>query len=211
VIGAPTASLAGVSGCGAVYVFKGTAAGLDTVATVLPGSQAEAGLGRDIIAADLDGDGFQDVLAGAESGSNGEAQEGFVQVYWGSKTGILPLPAIHLESNSMGANFGGHMGALGDLDGDGCEEVLIGAIRYQKTHPREGAAFVYSGSKSRLVSRTWGRVGGKAGSWYGSSGCSAGDVNRDGLLDVLVAAQAWDSELGLNVGRVDLFLNTRER
>ena len=98
-----------------------------------------------------------------------------------------------------------------DLDGDGCDDFFVGALRYQRTQPREGAAFVYLGSRTRRFEDRWFRVLGKTGSWYGAAGASAGDVNGDGFLDFIVAAPSWDTGAGANVGQVELFLNTRRR
>jgi len=212
-IGAPTASLgADLSDCGAAYLYLGSLTGLDSIPTVLPGRQAGGQFGRDAhIAGDLDGDGFSDVIVGSELGTNGEQHEGVVVIHFGSKIGITVYGEGFLESNNMGANFGGHAGPLGDLDGDGCDDLFVGALRYQRAEPREGAAFVYSGSRDRRLASSWLRVRGKTGSWYGATGASAGDVNADGFLDFIVAAPSWDTETGNNVGQVELFLNTRKR
>jgi hypothetical protein len=111
----------------------------------------------------------------------------------------------------MGANFGGHTGRLGDLDGDGCDDLFVGALRYQRTAAREGAAFVYSGARDRRLTSPWIRVSGKSGSWFGAAGGSAGDVNGDGFLDFLVSAPSWDTDTGMNIGQVEIYLNTRKR
>ena len=213
VIGARLASFGrDMSECGAAYVFLGSAAGLDSIPTVLPGRQAGANFGIGaLIAGDLDADGFSDVLVGAENGSNGEDAEGIIEIYFGSKNGISPYGQVLLESNTMGANFGGHAGPAGDLDGDGCDDLFVGALRYQRTEPREGAAFLYNGSRNRRISRSWLRVRGKTGSWLGAAGGTAGDVNGDGFPDFIVSAPSWDTETGTNVGQVELFLNTRKR
>lgn len=196
---------------GGAFVYLGSSAGLDSIAVVLPGKQAGAGAGEVLFPGDLDGDGYDDLLVGAEWASNGEEREGVVEVYFGSRTGIRPYGAAFVESNNAGANFGSHLGPLGDLDGDGCDEFYVGAIRYQINAPREGAAFVFRGSPRRDFERIWFRCGGKAGSWYGGSGEAAGDLNGDGLTDFVVAAHAWDSDSGENVGRVDIFLQRPKR
>src|SRR6185436_11794948 len=100
---------------------------------------------------------------------------------------------------------------LGDVDGDGCDDLFVGALRYQRAEPRAGAAFLYSGSRRRTLRQSWLRVGPKGGSWYGADGGSAGDVNGDGFPDLVIAAPSWDTEAGMNVGMVEVFLNTRRR
>ncbi len=197
---------------GAVYVYLGSPTGLDSIPIIIPGRQKDAESGRGVlIPGDLDGDGYGDLLVGAENASNGEQQEGIVEIFFGSKTGISPYNSTILESNVAGANFGGHLGTLRDVNGDGCIDFFVGAVRYQRTQPREGAAYVFAGSPRRDIRRVWFRVCGKAGSWYGGAGGSAGDVNGDGLPDLVVAAPSWDTDSGENAGRVDLFLHKPKR
>jgi hypothetical protein len=103
VVGAPSVSLgAELSDCGAAYVYMGSAAGLDSIATILPGRQAGGAFGGGVIfAADLDADGFGDLVVGSEYGSHGEEAEGLAEIYFGSRYGISPHGSILLESNMM--------------------------------------------------------------------------------------------------------------
>jgi len=213
VVGASSASFgAELSECGAAYVYLGSATGLDSIPVVLPGRQAGEGFGSGaFFGGDLDADGFTDLIVGAERGSRGEDSEGIAEIYFGSREGISPHGPVLLESNMMGANFGGHGGGAGDLDGDGCDDLFLGAIRYQKNLPRAGAAFLFRGSKRREITQFWFRVHDKTASWYGTAGGVAGDVDADGFPDFVVSAAAWDNDKGLNVGQVELFLNTRKR
>lgn len=210
VVGAPYSSFGDAAHeAGATYVFLGSASGLGSEPTLLIGRQAGAGFGRDVLLpGDLDGDGIGDLIVGSELGSNGEVNEGLAEIYFGSESGISPYGSLILESNNMGANFGSHMGFAGDIDADGCADFFVGAVRFQQASPREGAAFVFRGSSRREFHPNWFRAGGKPGSWYGSC-VSSGDFNGDGATDLVVSACAWDSPVGTNVGRVDLFLNRR--
>jgi serine/threonine-protein kinase len=199
-----------MANAGAAYVYFGSATGLDSTAVVLPGKQIGASAGRGVlIAGDLDGDGFADLAVGSEFASIGEPGEGATEIYFGSSSGVTPYGSVVLDSNTMGANFGGHLGSLGDIDKDGCAQIFIGAVRFQSTVPREGAGYLFKGSSRRAFHRTWFHTGGKAGTWYGACGGSAGDVNGDGRADLFVGAPVWDSENGVNIGRLDLFLHRR--
>jgi hypothetical protein len=213
VIGAPGQSLGpGNRQSGAVYVFLGSASGLTRTPVVIPCRQPLALGGRDaFFAGDLDDDGFDDLFVGAEEASNGEESEGIAEIHFGYHGGVSPFSGALLESNVMGANFGSHAAPLGDVDGDGCDDLFVGALRYQRTEPRAGAAFIYSGSRQRAIRNTWLRVGLKGGSWYGADGGSAGDINGDGFPDFIVGAPSWDTEAGQNTGMVEVFLNTRHR
>lgn len=212
VIGAPTGgSGPATNSAGAAFVFLGSERGLARTPTAVAGRQPGAMLGRDVVLADLDGDGSDDMLVGAEEGSNGEQGEGIAEVHFGSHAGVSPYASALLESNVMGANFGGHAAPLGDVDGDGCADLFVGALRYQQKEPRAGAAFIYCGSRNRVLRRPWFRVGPQGGSWYGADGGAAGDVNGDGRPDFVVSAPSWDTAAGQNTGMVEVFLGARRR
>ena len=74
-----------------------------------------------------------------------------------------PRISVYQRSSSSrtlrGRHFGGRAGPLGDLDGDGCDDFFVGAIRYRRTEPSEGAAYLFHGSRGRRIRRSWFRVG----------------------------------------------------
>ena len=167
--------------------------------------------------------GFAPKLADGDTAASQRQsrQLGFSQV-WIADPDLPAYPAVLRDDRDAGhpglaAQASFHRGAF-SLDGQGESNRLISgqqlfdrSLRYQRTQPREGAAFVYLGSRRRRFSDVWVRVPGKGGSWYGSAGTSAGDVNGDGFPDFIVSAPSWDTEARINVGQVELFLNTRKR
>ena len=169
--------------------------------------QAEARLGYSVAGAgDVNGDGYDDVIVGAPRYDAGEAYEGAAFLFLGSESGIAdggPGSAqARLESNQTDSEFGSSVAGAGDVNGDGYDDVIVGAGSYDAGEADEGAAFVFLGSAqgSRTATRIPQRPGSKRTRRVPSLGWSvagAGDVNGDGFADVIVGALSYE------VGRLD--------
>jgi hypothetical protein len=194
---------------GAAFVFLGGASGVAngnplTAAAQLESNQVGAALGTSVAAAgDVDGDGYADVIVGAPSYDAGEVDEGAAFVFMGSASGVVdgnPLTAAaRLESNQGGAMLGGSVAAVGDVDGDGYTDVVVGARYYNSgVGWGEGAAFVFAGSASGISNGapTTAAAAIKVDAdmvSFGASVASAGDVNGDGFADLIVGAPQYNA------------------
>ena len=145
-------------------------------------------------AGDVNGDGYSDVIVGAQYYDNGEDNEGRAYVYHGSSTGLSATPNWIVEGNQPGAAFGAWVGTAGDVNGDGYSDVVVGAIFYDHPETDEGRAFVYFGSPGGLsTTPAWTGESNQAGARYGGSVGTAGDVNSDGYSDIVVSAYDYDN------------------
>jgi hypothetical protein len=97
-----------------------------------------SGFGRSVASADIDGDGFSDVIVGAE------AFGGLAYVFHGTALGV----SVHKEllTGPDGGGFGVAL-ASGDVEGDGYPDIILGA---PAANGGTGRAYVYSGSPSGL-------------------------------------------------------------
>ena len=157
------------------------------------GNQTGADLGRAVaMAGDVNGDGFDDVLVAAPDYDKGQVDEGRVFLYEGSASGLTTTPTWAAEGNEVAAHFGYSVDAAGDIDGDGWDDVIIGAPDYGSND--EGAAYVYHGSASGLSSTAdWEVLGMESGGKLGSAVSGAGSVNGDAYGDVIVSAPLEDN------------------
>jgi hypothetical protein len=157
--------------------------------------QAGAYLGAGVAGAgDVNGDGFDDIIVGALNYDNGQADEGAAFIYFGGAGPLDPSPDAHLEMNQAMALFGTDVAGAGDVDGDGFDDVIVGAPSYDGGQPFEGAAFIYFGGPGAfdLVPDAHLEAN-RTNSQFGFSVAGAGDVNGDGFDDVVVGARSYSN------------------
>jgi cysteine-rich repeat protein len=186
----------GADSSGTVYLYLGGTAGLSpTPSNTITGPEQDSFFGT-VNGADVNGDGFSDVIVGASANSSGAGQ---VYVYFGSPTGPSPSPVVGLSSPIGGVtSFGEALANLGDINGDGYADFLVGA----SLGTPGGHAHLYLGSSSGPPSAPSVTLSAPDGGLFGSSVAGVGDINGDGYPDVAVGAQG-----ALNfTGKVYLYL-----
>jgi len=200
----------GQAGEGRAFLYRGSASGLSpTPQWTDESNQAFAEFGFAVgTAGDVNGDGYADVIVGARSYDNGQADEGRAFVFLGSPAGLVASAAWTAESDQAGAQFAFSVATAGDVNGDGYSDVLVGAWLYDNGQTDEGRAFVFLGSASGLVTITSSvATFEQGGNQLGYSVASAGDVNGDGYSDVIVGAPFHDNGQA-DEGRAGLYLGS---
>jgi hypothetical protein len=94
-----------------------------------------------------------------------------------------------LDGTAADAYFGDSVSSAGDVDGDGYDDILVGAPDSSATASHAGSAFIYSGRDKSLLYQ-WNGTGTYES--FGDAVSGAGDVDGDGLGDVIIGASAAD-------------------
>lgn len=184
---------------GKAYVFHGSETGLSSTPDwegTSPTLEYNGYFGVVVASAgDVNGDSCGDVMVSMYN--FGGADVGAVFVWYGSTSGLSAAPSWKAEHIATYAHFGWSMGGAGDVNGDGYDDIIAGAYRYDSAGTSN--AYVWYGSDLGLgdngtpTNADWTASSDQDLSAFGTSVGSAGDVNGDGFDDVFVAAQRYSN------------------
>ena len=164
---------------GIVRVYSGSTG---NVLYELPGEANGDFFGTSLaVTADINGDGIEDLIVGAQFADGGAANGGKVYVYSGANGALLTSYASTVASEGLGVS----VGAAGDVNNDGTPDIIVGGggLVGHGDPNAAGITRVISGTNGALL-HTF--TGAAAGDQLGIGVAGAGDVNGDGFDDVLI-------------------------
>lgn len=195
---------------GRAYLFLGPLTGNITPANAVATISAEAfgdNLGFSVASAgDVNGDGIDDILIGARGNDTNGIQSGRVYLFYGPVSGSLA--ATSADAIIFGANFnevGRAVAPVGDLNGDGFGDIVLGTDIAGAGS--RGQIFIFNGplTGQRSVASADATITGSfANESFGASVASAGDVNGDGVNDIIIGAPRFPLD-GVGTGRAYVF------
>ena len=212
----------GGTDAGEAYVIFGKASGFGTIdftglapadGFIIQGDAADDRAGWSVSSAgDVNGDGFDDIIVGARLGDDGGIDAGEAYVIFGKAsgfgtidlTGLAPADGFIIQGDAAGDHAGVSVSSAGDLNGDGFDDIIVGAAQGDDGGGNAGEAYVIFGSAAGPVPfpfyfdlatdispSSGATITGPAPvSALGASVASAGDVNGDGFDDVIIGAPA---------------------
>ncbi len=205
-IGAPTADGAVLSSgyVGLVYGSTSVSAAL-TPDVVISGEATADWLGKSMdFAGDVNGDGFADFLLGAPDANPVVAMDGRSYLFLGplSASTTASSAALIMDGEGWADQSGIAVSGAGDVDGDGLDDLLIGATGDDDAFADAGAAYLVLGTTRGylgLGSADAKITGDADNDGVGVALDAAGDVNGDGYGDLLIGASGHDGG-GTNAG-----------
>lgn len=174
---------------GHCYVYFG-GEDMDTVADiVISGETTDFLVGLDVSFADVNGDGYDDIIAG---GRYNPTWLGYCYIYFGGESMDSIADKI-MKGETFNDKFGMCVSNAGDVNNDGYEDVIVGAREYNSY---TGRSYIFYGGNSMDTIADVIMEGKESYDDFGTCVSNIGDINADGYDDVVVGVSGINSSTG---------------
>uniref|UniRef100_A0A673B922 VWFA domain-containing protein n=1 Tax=Sphaeramia orbicularis TaxID=375764 RepID=A0A673B922_9TELE len=172
---------------GKVIIFTLKNSGNLTILHSLKGQQIGSYYGSEIAPMDIDGDGITDnLLVAAPMFFSGGLEKGKVYIY---RNRFFPEGALEIHNGGQNARFGSSLAPVPDLNGDGFNDLVVGAP-LEDDH--KGAIYVFFSQQNRILRKYKQRIAAAdlapGLQYFGRSVHGIMDMNDDGLVDLAVGS-----------------------
>lgn len=178
-------------GAGMVFIyFGGPTFFNDEPDVILHGQAANDQFGMSITGGmDLNGSGYRDIAVGARFSDLGASNAGAVFIFFGGPS-ISTTPSLILKGEAADDWFGQSVAGAGDVNGDGYDDLVVGAPYNDDVGNAAGKAYVFFGGQNMNDQPDVMLYGAATNhAHFGWSVSGTGDVNGDGYGDVIVGAR----------------------
>ena len=190
---------------GQIFLYFGGPSGLATSpAATISGPSGATQFGSVMSSAgDVNCDGYADVVFGAPHETPAGAQQfsGEAYVYFGGPNGLPATPSWTFVGYEDEGQFGGSVAAAGDVNGDGCGDLIVGGRAMVGGVAQ--AVTIFLGSRSGLSESS---SLGLPGAVNVDAVAGAGDVNGDGYADVIVGDEVAGGSATTSPGNALIYL-----
>ncbi|TGM95838.1 Ig-like domain-containing protein [Leptospira yasudae] len=147
---------------------------------------------------DINGDGFTDLVAP-------EYGQGLVFLFYSSGAAGITIANAQFASKIIigtAASWFGKTATMGDLNGDGYADVVIGAPRFQSAGTNNGRVFIFYSSGTAGITTSFSAfanstiTGTNATNDQFGDSLATGDMNGDGYWDLIVGAPSYNGSQG---------------
>ncbi|MCS5534270.1 MAG: FG-GAP-like repeat-containing protein, partial [Candidatus Poseidoniales archaeon] len=164
-------------GLGRVHVYLGNTT-LESAGTIIEGHEDDLILGYAILGVgDANGDGYDDIVIGSSKEQTALSGRGSAQVHHGSANGISSTANRTWSMMDQWTLFGNSLSALGDVNGDGYDDLAVSEMFNDSLWIFHGGPSGYSVNPTTLMDTSNG---------WGWNIQTAGDINDDGINDFLI-------------------------
>jgi len=189
---------------GKAYIYFGGTPPDTTADVTINGEAVGDRFGASLaLAKDINGDGNCDVIIGAEGNDELGSDTGRVYVYFGGQA-IDDIEDLTLTGEAPEDMFGSSVALARDINGDGFADIMVGAPNNDAQGYNHGKAYIYLGGVAvdSIADITIAPDEDCAG--FGHSIASAGDIDKDGIDEIIVSAYIYSPNIAGSIYIYDI-------